>query len=77
VEAIPGAVRRVPLGQAGWHEALDWLAQESLGCPSERLADLRADIYDATASVHGNHGIRTRVEHLFGAEAERCCESGA
>jgi hypothetical protein len=77
MKPIPGAVRGVPLGQARWHDALDWLSQEFLGRPAERLADPRARIDDATASVHGHHGIRARVEHLLGAETERWSEPGA
>jgi hypothetical protein len=77
MEAIPGDVRGVPLGQARWHDALDWLSQELLRRPTERLADPRAGIRDATAGVHGNHGIRTRVEHELGAESERWGEPGA
>jgi hypothetical protein len=77
MKAIPGDVRGVPLGQARWHDALDWLCQEFLRCPAEHLVDPRAGIHDATAGVDGNHGIRARVEHDLGAEAERWSEPGA
>jgi hypothetical protein len=77
MEAIPGAVRGVPIGQACRHHALDWLSQEFLRRPAERLADPRAGIHDATASVDGNHGIRTRVEHELSAETEKWCEPGS
>jgi hypothetical protein len=77
MEAIPGDVRGVLLGQARWHDALDWLSQELLRRPAKCLADPRARIHDATASVDGDHGIRSHVEHELGAEAERWSEPGA
>jgi hypothetical protein len=77
MEAIPGDVRSMSVNQARWHDALDWLSQELLRRPTERLADPRAGIHNATASVHCDHGIRTRVEHELGAEPERWSEPGA
>jgi len=69
-------MRGVALGQAGRHEALDWLSEEILRRPTERLLDPRAGIDDPTATIDGNDGVRARVEHLLGVELERCRASG-